>query len=1175
MSVDARSRARIRLAGCGLAVVGLAAALSISGASAAPAAKGQGRSGSVREAQVFAIDRTGVASPVGLAYSSSANAFYVVGARPGALPDTDVAKLTPFSSSSSSDRSGTSRIAAAMGDPINMAFDARRNRLLFLGHARALFEVRAGPGGDLDRPSLSGRDATRFGLRDPQGIAVDPASGTLFVLDAAQPRILRIEPGSDGGFDAATTSEIDLGSAGLKTVRGLAFDPATGNLILGSGRTLVELATNGAVIATRDLSALALSKPEGLVFAPSGDRTDASAQLSLYVADSGTAPTGSTVAASGAGRPAPSEGQIIELSLAPQIAAAATTFTSQLVRTLDMGALSPPSPDPSGITYIPSTDRLLVSDGEVEETVGGVTHFQGANVWELNRNGLTLARTANVSKRAPIMVSMTDEPAGAGFNSANGHYLFAEDGGKRIYDLNPGADGLITAGDTFTYFVVNGFGNTDPEGVTFNPVNGRVYVADGVNREVYEYTPAGALLGHFDTAQYGVDDPEAVEANPQTGTLYVLSNRQSGPIIVETTTGGALLQTIDVSAATGAQKPAGLAYANASNGSGVKRFYWVDRGIDNDNNKFAVDGKLYEMTAPGGGPPPVNNPPAITSNGGGANANVSVAENQTAITTVTATDPDGNPITYSVSGGNDASRFAIDAASGVLTFVTAPDFENPTDVGGNNVYDVTVRASDGSLFDEQAIAVTVSDVGENPPVITSNGGGDTAAVSVVENQTAATDVDATDPDSGDTVTYSISGGADQAKFSIVPTTGVLTFVSAPNFEAPTDAGGDNVYDVVVRASDGSLFDSQAIAVTVTNVVEAPEPPVIAGGDTAAVSASENQTAVTDVDATDANGDTITYAKAGGADEAMFAIDSSTGVLTFVSAPDFEAPADAGGNNVYDVVVSASDGFLSDTQAIAVTVTDASEGSPLYFSLLDPATVGGVAAENEDVVFFNGSAFSLAFDGSDVGLTSLRIDAFSWVDANRVLLSFDVPGAVPGVAGTTDDSDIVLFTATSLGSATSGTFSMYFDGSDVGLTTTQEDVDAVELLPNGRILISTVNTVSVTGVTAEDEDLLEFVPTQLGPVTSGSFSMYFDGGDVGLTAAGEDVDAVAVDAVGKIHLSTFNNFSVTGVSGADEDVFVFTPNTLGTSTTGTYSSSLYFDGSVHGLAANDVFAIDLP
>ena len=80
-----------------------------------------------------------------------------------------------------------------------------------------------------------------------------------------------------------------------------------------------------------------------------------------------------------------------------------------------------------------------------------------------------------------------------------------------------------------------------------------------------------------------------------------------------------------------------------------------------------------------------------------------------------------------------------------------------------------------------------------------------------------TTVTATDPDAGTTLTYSISGGADAAKFGINSSTGVLTFVSAPNFEAPTDAGSNNVYDVTVQASDGSANDTQAIAVTVTNV----------------------------------------------------------------------------------------------------------------------------------------------------------------------------------------------------------------------------------------------------------------------------------------------------------------------------------------------------------------------
>jgi len=93
--------------------------------------------------------------------------------------------------------------------------------------------------------------------------------------------------------------------------------------------------------------------------------------------------------------------------------------------------------------------------------------------------------------------------------------------------------------------------------------------------------------------------------------------------------------------------------------------------------------------------------------------------------------------------------------------------------------------------------------------------------SISENTGAVAKIIATDPDYNTTFTYSISGGADAALFQIEAATGVLSFVSAPDFEAPTDNGGDNVYDVEVEVSDGSLIDTQAIAVTVTNDNEAP------------------------------------------------------------------------------------------------------------------------------------------------------------------------------------------------------------------------------------------------------------------------------------------------------------------------------------------------------------------
>src|SRR5258705_11006127 len=100
--------------------------------------------------------------------------------------------------------------------------------------------------------------------------------------------------------------------------------------------------------------------------------------------------------------------------------------------------------------------------------------------------------------------------------------------------------------------------------------------------------------------------------------------------------------------------------------------------------------------------------PSITSNGGAAPAAVSVAENASAVTTVVASDADlpANTLTYSISGGADAARFTINAATGALSFVSAPDFEAPADANADNVYDLTVQASDGALSESQSISET-------------------------------------------------------------------------------------------------------------------------------------------------------------------------------------------------------------------------------------------------------------------------------------------------------------------------------------------------------------------------------------------------------------------------------------------------------------------------------------
>lgn len=107
--------------------------------------------------------------------------------------------------------------------------------------------------------------------------------------------------------------------------------------------------------------------------------------------------------------------------------------------------------------------------------------------------------------------------------------------------------------------------------------------------------------------------------------------------------------------------------------------------------------------------------------------------------------------------------------------------------------------------------------GNANPVITSNGGGATASVNMQENLTTVTTCTATDADSGQTLTWSITGGADAAKFTIGSSSGVLSFLSAPNFEAPGSTAGTNAYIVIVQVSDGAGGTaSQTITVNVTN-----------------------------------------------------------------------------------------------------------------------------------------------------------------------------------------------------------------------------------------------------------------------------------------------------------------------------------------------------------------------
>lgn len=230
--------------------------------------------------------------------------------------------------------------------------------------------------------------------------------------------------------------------------------------------------------------------------------------------------------------------------------------------------------------------------------------------------------------------------------------------------------------------------------------------------------------------------------------------------------------------------------------------------------------------------------------------------------------------------------------------------------------------------------------------------------------------------------------------------------------------------------------------------------------------------------------------------------------------------------------------------------------------------GGVAFKDEDIVIYDTTthAWSMIFDGSDVGVGGTDIDAFALLSGGSMLMSFNSAISVSGL-GTVDDSDIVKFIPTSVGSDTAGSFEWYFDGSDVGLTRNGEDIDALGFAPDGKLVISTIGGFKVSGVSGADEDLLVFTATQLGANTSGDWAMYFDGSDVGLgDSSNEDVYGTWIDGTtGQIYLTTRGDFAVNGISGDGADIFICTPGSLGNATSCAFGPGLYWDGSTEGFA----------
>jgi len=284
--------------------------------------------------------------------------------------------------------------------------------------------------------------------------------------------------------------------------------------------------------------------------------------------------------------------------LAP-VPANAAPVSATLVATRSTSSWARPSPDPSGITYRSATRQLIISDGEVDE----MPLYAGTNLFLSTLRGVQPS-----GFKGGTTLPWSNEPVGVSYRADNRHLFVSDDDKDRVFDVAPGADARYgTAADTVTSFSVRGIGNTDPEDLAIDmdvTADGQLLVVDGTNREVFVYGPGpdGVFNGvppagddtvsQFDVERYGAMDPEGIASHPSRNTILVLDSRSKK--IYEVSRQGALLNVINITAAR-STKPAGLAVAPASNGSGALNLYIVDRGVDNQADPNENDGRFYEM----------------------------------------------------------------------------------------------------------------------------------------------------------------------------------------------------------------------------------------------------------------------------------------------------------------------------------------------------------------------------------------------------------------------------------------------------------------------------------------------------------------------------------------------------------------------------------------------------
>ena len=319
------------------------------------------------------------------------------------------------------------------------------------------------------------------------------------------------------------------------------------------------------------------------------------------------------------------------------------------------------SSDPAGLTFFPDTGTLLLADSEVEET----PFFTGVNLFELTPSGIILA--------AYSTLGYSNEPTGVTFNTVTGTIFISDDVKGRVFEVN-----RANPEELLSSFPTRVFGSTDSAGITFDPSTGNLFVVDGFNQMVFEFTVSGTLVSSFLLPDQ-IRDAEGIFLDSCIGNFLIVSSPDRN-VIFEMSRSGEIVSLIDISG-FGVDRPKGITLGPSSDPNDdpkVLHVYVASYGADEVN-----DGRLFEIAVSGVGdclntPPQIGSGPTATPN--------PVDEDQTAQLSVTASDADGDPLTYTWTAPPGGGTIAGTGATVTYT---------PPDVSVQQTFTITVTVSDG------------------------------------------------------------------------------------------------------------------------------------------------------------------------------------------------------------------------------------------------------------------------------------------------------------------------------------------------------------------------------------------------------------------------------------------------------------------------------------------------